>query len=169
MDDYARHVLATAPERAIFAGLSMGGYVCFAIARLAPERVGGLILIDTRETADTDEGRKGRFESIEKVKQHGVQAVVDAMLPKMVKAEQYKARVREIMMSSSQEGVIAALRAMANRPDFVSAAAHAARAGARHRRRRRRHHAAGGCGADGEGDPERDARAHSGRGAFVEL
>ena len=38
----------------------MGGYICFAIARLAPERMRGLILIDTRETADTEEARKGR-------------------------------------------------------------------------------------------------------------
>src|SRR5688572_18399576 len=59
MDDYARFALdaldARGIERAIFAGLSMGGYICFAAARLAPERVGGLILIDTRATADTDE------------------------------------------------------------------------------------------------------------------
>ncbi|HJQ39446.1 MAG TPA: alpha/beta hydrolase, partial [Thermoanaerobaculia bacterium] len=96
MDDYARHVLATAEGsgRHIFAGLSMGGYICFAIARLAPERVGGLILIDTRETPDNEEGRKGRFDTIAKVQEHGVQAVVDAMLPKMVKAERYKPRVR---------------------------------------------------------------------------
>ena len=120
MDDYARSILKSAPQRAIFAGLSMGGYIVFAIARLAPGRVGGLILIDTRETPDTEEARKGRFDTIAKVEREGVQAVADAMLPKMVKSEALKGRVREIMMSSSKEGVIAALRAMANRPDSSS-------------------------------------------------
>ena len=121
IDDYARFLLAgVEDEKATYAGLSMGGYVCLAIARLAPERMNGLILIDTRETPDTDEARKGRFETIEKVKQQGVSAVVDAMFPKMLTADApqpMKDRVREIMLSSSAEGVIEALKAMATRPD----------------------------------------------------
>ena len=121
MDDYARFAVsqldARGIEKATFAGLSMGGYVCFAVMRLFPERVSGLILIDTRETADTEEARKGRFDSIDKVKQQGTQVVVDAMLPKMVSSEALKPEVREIMMSASPEFVVAALRAMAERPD----------------------------------------------------
>jgi 3-oxoadipate enol-lactonase len=121
MDDYARRVLdATPHERAIFAGLSMGGYIAFAIARLAPERVGGLILIDTRETPDSDDARKGRFDTIEKVRKEGVEVVVSSMLPKMLTSgapQELKDRARAIMMSSSKEGVIAALRAMATRAD----------------------------------------------------
>lgn len=107
-------------DRAIFAGFSMGGYVCFAIARLAPQRMRGLILIDTRETADTEEARKGRYETIEKVKKEGVRPIVESMLPKMLTPSappEMRDRVREIMSSSSPEGVIAALRAMATRPD----------------------------------------------------
>ncbi len=121
IDDYAHFILAVVEERqATYAGLSMGGYVCLAIARLAPERMNGLILLDTRETPDTEEARKGRFETIEKVRQQGVSAVVDAMLPKMLTAaapQAMKDHVREIMMSSSAEGVVVALRAMADRPD----------------------------------------------------
>jgi pimeloyl-ACP methyl ester carboxylesterase len=124
MDDYARVAVtrldALGIEKATFAGFSMGGYICFAALRLFPERVAGLILIDTRETADTEDARKQRFESIEKVKREGVAPVVDAMLPKMLTAKaprEMKEWVRGIMMSSSAEGVIAALRAMAERPD----------------------------------------------------
>lgn len=121
MDDYARFAVAQLDargiEKATFAGLSMGGYICFAALRLFPERISGLILIDTRETADTDEARKGRYDSIAKVEQQGVQAVVDAMLPKMVVSDALKPEVREIMMSASPEFVKAALRAMAARPD----------------------------------------------------
>ncbi|HEX6085015.1 MAG TPA: alpha/beta fold hydrolase [Thermoanaerobaculia bacterium] len=121
MDDYARFAVAQLDargiERATFAGLSMGGYICFAALRLFPERVSGLILIDTRETADSEEARKGRFETIAKVEQQGVAAVADAMLPKMVMSEALKPAVREIMMSTSPEYVKASLRAMASRPD----------------------------------------------------
>lgn len=124
MDDYARFAVAQLDargiDRATVAGLSMGGYICFAVWRLFPERVNGLILIDTRETADTEEARKGRYETIAKVEQQGVQAVADAMLPKMVTSEELKPEVREIMMSASPEYVKAALRAMAERPDSSS-------------------------------------------------
>jgi 3-oxoadipate enol-lactonase len=124
MDDYARAVLTQMDrekiDRAIFAGLSMGGYICFALARMAPERMTGLILIDTRETPDNAEGKKGRYETIEKVKEKGVQVVVDSMLPKMLTpsaSPQLVAETREIMMDSSAAGVTAALKAMAERPD----------------------------------------------------
>ncbi len=127
IDDYARIFLDQLDhrgiDRAVFAGLSMGGYVCLAMARLAPERMRALILIDTRETADNDEARKGRYASIEKVKQSGVKPVVEAMLPKMLTARaprEMRERVREIMSSTSPEGAIAALGAMAVRADSTT-------------------------------------------------
>ncbi len=124
MDDYARMCIDLLDhrgiDRAVFAGFSMGGYICFAAARLAPERMRGLILIDTRETADTNEARKGRYDSIEKVKKEGIRPIVESMLPKMLTPDappETRERVREIMSSSSADGVIAALHAMATRPD----------------------------------------------------
>lgn len=110
-------------DRAVIAGLSMGGYIALAIARLAPQRMRALILLDTRETADTDEGRKGRYESIEKIKKEGITPIVDSMLPKMLTAEapaEMRERVREIMSSTSADGAVAALRAMATRPDSTA-------------------------------------------------
>src|SRR5688572_3955633 len=83
MDDYARLMLDVLDlrgiDRAVIAGFSMGGYIAFALARIAPERMRGLILIDTRETADTEEARKGRYDTIAKVREQGIQPVVDAM------------------------------------------------------------------------------------------
>jgi 3-oxoadipate enol-lactonase len=124
IDDYAHLMLdlldTRGLDRAVFAGLSMGGYICLALARIAPQRLRALILIDTKETADTDEARKGRYDSIEKVRKNGVQPIVDSMLPKMLTGaapQEMRERVREIMTSSSREGVIAALTAMARRPD----------------------------------------------------
>ena len=124
IDGYARMMIDLLDhrglDRAVFAGFSMGGYICLAAARLAPERFRGLILIDTKETADSDEARKGRYATIEKVKKEGIAPVVQSMLPKMLTAAAPSAtreRVREIMSSASKEGVIAALRAMAERSD----------------------------------------------------
>ena len=119
MEDYAQRVLEGI-ETATFAGFSMGGYIALAIARIAPERMEKLILIDTRETADTDEARKGRYDTIAKVREQGIAPVVDSMLPKMLTAnapQDMRDRVREIMNTSSKDGVIAALQAMAERPD----------------------------------------------------
>ena len=124
MDDYAKFAVeqldARGIEKATFAGLSMGGYISFAVLRLFPERVSGLILIDTRETADTEEARKGRYEMIEKAQREGTAPIVEAMLPKMLTKdapEDMREFVREMMMSASREFVIAALRAIATRPD----------------------------------------------------
>ena len=124
MDDYAKFAIQQLDERGIekatFAGLSMGGYICFAALRLFPERVSGLILIDTRETADTDEQRKQRYEMIDKAQKDGVEPIVESMLPKMLTSaapDDMREYVREAMLSAPREVVIASLRAMAARPD----------------------------------------------------
>jgi 3-oxoadipate enol-lactonase len=108
--------------RAVFAGLSMGGYVLFAAARLAPERMAGVILIDTRETADSADARRDRHEMIDKVNVEGTAEVISSMLPKMLTAGgmSHQEFVREVMESASPEGVSAALRAMAERPDSTA-------------------------------------------------
>lgn len=127
IDDYARLLLGELDragiDRAIFAGLSMGGYILMGIARLAPQRIQGAIFIDTRETPDTAEAKKGRYDSIEKVQKNGIGGVVDAMLPKMLTKSASPELVYEaetIMISSSAEGVTAALKAMAERPDSTA-------------------------------------------------
>ena len=127
MEAYAREVLramdAAEIERATLAGVSMGGYVLFALLRIAPERVRRLILIDTRETADTQDGRKGRYDMIEKVGSGGAQAVVDAMLPKMLTKDaalEIVDEVRSIMSEATPAGIVAALDAMAERGDCAA-------------------------------------------------
>jgi pimeloyl-ACP methyl ester carboxylesterase len=121
MESYARDVIAMLDEkkieRAVIAGLSMGGYIAMQLLRGAPERVAALLLIDTRETPDSDEARAGRLKSIADVEANGIGSVVESMLPKMTYSESLHPQVRAIMETSSKEGVIAALKAMAARPD----------------------------------------------------
>src|SRR3712207_5293933 len=60
MEEMARDVAALLDalglERVVLGGLSMGGYVTLAFARLFPRRLRGLVLADTRPQGDTDEG-----------------------------------------------------------------------------------------------------------------
>ena len=64
VDDHADDVLALMRhlglERAVIGGLSMGGYVAFALYRRAAPRVRALVLADTRAEADTEEARANR-------------------------------------------------------------------------------------------------------------
>ena len=56
----AQRILDDAPPRFALAGLSMGGYIAFAMMRLAPERIAKLALLDTSARPDTPEQSAGR-------------------------------------------------------------------------------------------------------------
>jgi pimeloyl-ACP methyl ester carboxylesterase len=105
------------------AGHSMGGYVAMAFARLYPEMLAKLVLVCTRPGPDSEEGREGRYKMAEAVKERGPQAVVEAMLPKLVsgatreRSPDIAQQVEEIMLRQREEGIVAALHAMASRPD----------------------------------------------------
>jgi pimeloyl-ACP methyl ester carboxylesterase len=64
MEAIARRILANSPPRFALAGLSMGGYIAFAIMRLAAERVVKLALLDTNPHADRPEQTARRRELI---------------------------------------------------------------------------------------------------------
>jgi 3-oxoadipate enol-lactonase len=127
--DVAELMTALQIQKAIVGGLSMGGYVTLAFYRLFPQRVQGLILADTRASADTDEGRANRVKQAELALQEGMQAIVSEMLPKLVTAgtlasrPEIVARVREMMLGTKPEGAAAALKAMAVRQDQTSSLA----------------------------------------------
>jgi 3-oxoadipate enol-lactonase len=85
---FASDVIETLDDQqiaaAIFAGCSIGGYTVFEIWRQAKERVLGMMLIDTRAEADTDDARKKRQAQIEKIQTEGAgflqQAIVDSLM-----------------------------------------------------------------------------------------
>jgi 3-oxoadipate enol-lactonase len=116
-------------DRAVVCGLSMGGYVAFAMMRRAPERVAGLILADTRATSDTAEGRTGRDRMLELLAREGPPGVANAMLPKLLgdttKREQpdLEDAVRRLIESNSAPGIAAGIRALKDRPDSTAALA----------------------------------------------
>ena len=127
MDDYAADIAglldALEIERAVIGGLSMGGYVTFALFRDAPERFAGLVLADTRSPADTPAGRDGRRTMTELVRSQGVGAVADQMLPKLLGETTRRENpdiadlVRQVIESNTPNAVEGALHALMHRPD----------------------------------------------------
>jgi 3-oxoadipate enol-lactonase len=113
-------------DQAVIGGLSMGGYVTFALFRKAPDRFSGMILADTKAEADTPEGREGRRKMIELARTRGPAGVADAMLPKLLGATTKTRRlalapqVRQIIESQRVEGIVAAIEAMMARPDSTA-------------------------------------------------
>ncbi|NTW40641.1 MAG: alpha/beta hydrolase, partial [Cellulomonadaceae bacterium] len=60
-DGVAATLRAAGVERAVVAGLSMGGYVAMAMVERHPDLVAGLALVDTKSTADDDTARANRL------------------------------------------------------------------------------------------------------------
>jgi 3-oxoadipate enol-lactonase len=130
VDDYARDVLELMDglgiETAVIGGLSMGGYVTLALHRLAPQRFAGMVLADTKATADTDEGKAGRRATADKLRAEGVGAVVEAMLPKLLGETTRKKQpyivddVRRLAMANEPQAIDEAIHALMTRPDSTS-------------------------------------------------
>lgn len=127
MNRYADDIVALLDvlkiERAVIAGLSMGGYIAFAFWRRHRARVRGLILADTRPGADTAEGREKRRSMIDAVRAGGMDAVAEAQVTGMLgkttreKHPELGATVGRMVTRAPVDGVVGALEAMIARPD----------------------------------------------------
>ena len=110
-------------DRFVPAGFSMGGYVALALAAVIKDRLSGLVLIDTRAEADSEEARKKRDATIEQVQAHGTRALAMAMIAnQLTEATRNSERlltdeVRSMMLRQPKSAVVAALKAMRDRPD----------------------------------------------------
>jgi pimeloyl-ACP methyl ester carboxylesterase len=110
-------------KEAVIGGLSLGGYVTFALFRHAPSYFRGMILADTRPQADTPEGTEGRKRMLDLLRSRGVSAIADDMLPKLLGETTRRTRpevverVRSLVLSSSERGVAGAITALMTRQD----------------------------------------------------
>jgi pimeloyl-ACP methyl ester carboxylesterase len=112
--------------RVVVGGLSMGGYVAQHFAHRYPERLAGLILAATRAGADSAEGQVARDRMADQARQKGAEAVVEAMLPRLLSPRTLDERpdvldeARAIAGDITVEGMVAALMAMKERPDATA-------------------------------------------------
>jgi 3-oxoadipate enol-lactonase len=116
-------------ERAVVVGLSMGGYVAFALWRKHRTRVRALVLADTRAGVDTEDVRRRREDLIALAREKGSTAVADAMITGMIgkstreKCPEIIETVYRMLSSAPIDGVVGALEAMLARPDATTALA----------------------------------------------
>ena len=106
-------------DSAVVGGVSMGGYASMALLREDAGRVRGLVLVDTQATADDEVGRARREASAQEAMREGPEAVVRALLPKVVVEPDSPVgrEVAAMMRTATPAGIAAAQRGMALRPD----------------------------------------------------
>ena len=81
-DDVVRLLDHLAIDAATVCGLSMGGYVAFALLRRHADRVQGLVLSDTRAGADDDAGKAKRRELAALARKEGAAAGMRTIEPR---------------------------------------------------------------------------------------
>jgi 3-oxoadipate enol-lactonase len=120
-------VLELGLEKAVYVGLSMGGYVALRLAEKAPDRVRALVLCDTRAEADANENKIKRAAAVDFVRSRGVGAFVDPFLNDALAQQTKTAKpkvvefLKGIAGKASAEAVMAALAALAARGDMTGA------------------------------------------------
>lgn len=127
MESYAQAVLEDMDRRGIGTftpcGLSMGGYVAMALVERAPERMAGLILCNTRSTADTPEGMIARETTAREATERGMDVIARGMIPKVLgrttRAQNpgLSGNIERMIARQDPQAVAAASRGMAKRRD----------------------------------------------------
>ena len=130
VDDYAGDIIDLLDKLhikdAAICGLSMGGYIAFAMYRHAATYFRGLVLADTRSQPDTPEAVGNRKNMQQLVREKGPGAVADALLPKLLcdatraSKPDVVQNLRTQITTSSVEAVVGALNALMTRPDSTS-------------------------------------------------
>ncbi|MCG5220965.1 alpha/beta fold hydrolase [Streptosporangium soli] len=122
-DDVAGLLDSEGIERAVIGGQSMGGYVTMAFCRRHPERVLGVILADTRASADPEAVRANRERIAAETADNGTGILVTEVLPGLLgpttkeRRGMVFGRVRGLVQAAPRGAVAWASRAMAGRPD----------------------------------------------------
>jgi len=104
---------------AVICGLSMGGYVALAFWRRHRERVGGLVLANTRAGADDAAGRERRSALAERVRREGVEFLAAAPPPLFSAHAPFELYewARKTIAAQPPEGVAAGSLGMGARPN----------------------------------------------------
>ena len=123
-DDVAQLLDRLDLDRVVLGGLSMGGYVAMAFLRRHADRVAGLVLADTKASADPEPARANRERIAQAVLADEASTVlVEEVLPALIgtttasSRPMVAGRVRGLVQAAPAPAVAWAQRAMAQRPD----------------------------------------------------
>ena len=127
MEDLAGAIRAVADAedlgRFLLVGHSMGGYVTMAFASLYPERLTGYVLFHSTCFADNEEKKRNRQREISLVRCGKKCQIINVNIPKGFASDQAEhlndqvERARKIALENPEEGIIAILNGMMQRPD----------------------------------------------------
>ena len=113
-------------EKAIVCGLSMGGYIALNAERRFPERFEALILCDTQCIADTPEGKKKRYQTMDEIEENGVAEFNEGFIKKVFHKDSFTNKkevveqLREVVFANSQHIIVQGLVALAERVETCS-------------------------------------------------
>jgi pimeloyl-ACP methyl ester carboxylesterase len=118
----AARILADAPPRFALAGLSMGGYVAFAMLRRAPERIAKLALLDTSARPDTPEQSAAREKFIAMAEAGQLAEVVDTLALRFLHRDRrtdatLNRVIRDMAADTGVEAFVRQQKAIMTRPD----------------------------------------------------
>jgi pimeloyl-ACP methyl ester carboxylesterase len=121
--EVARTVLSKLRIRkAVFVGHSMGGYVALAYAELYPEKVRGLVLLNSTSKADSEERKANRNRAIKAVKKDYT-TFVRLSITNLFSEENREKMIAEIekvkleALNTPLQGIVASLEGMKIRKD----------------------------------------------------
>jgi pimeloyl-ACP methyl ester carboxylesterase len=118
----AARILADAPSRFALAGLSMGGYIAFAMFRQARERIAKLALLDTSARPDMPEQTEARQKFIALAEAGRISEVVDVLAPRFLHRDHrnevaLNRLIRDMAGETGVEAFVRQEKAIMNRPD----------------------------------------------------
>jgi len=121
-DDVVDAMDAAGMHRAVLGGVSMGGYVALALLRRHPERVKGLVLVDTRSGPDDAAAVERRQGVAARADGGDVASGPDAIAPLVAagSSDDIRATLAAIADSVPAATIAWAQRAMAGRPDSTA-------------------------------------------------
>jgi 3-oxoadipate enol-lactonase len=115
--------------KTMLCGFSMGGYIALRAIERNPDRFNALVLCDTMSTADSNEAKVRRANSIKLVKKEGVGKFAEGFLKAVFAPKTFDTKpgvvdeIRRIIPSNSPLGICGALLALAGRTDTTEALA----------------------------------------------
>lgn len=123
-DAYAELVNTAGYDRAVWVGLSMGGYVVLDMQRRHPDMVAGLALCDTKASADDAAARANRLRIADQcTRDHTVNPVMHFAQPNegdssIKRSDAFISQMTDWINAQTPEGVAWRQRMAAGRPDL---------------------------------------------------
>lgn len=109
--DLAERILAAAPDRFILGGFSLGGIVALEMIARQPERVAGLLLMDTTARPDPAHNAPIRYKALEDARDRGIESYIEDSWEQLVApANRERWDLRDTLIAMAEKGGIAALR-----------------------------------------------------------